>query len=332
MSIRPLPDEVVAQIKSSTAIVSLTGVVLELLKNSLDARASKIDVTVDFARGGCTIEDDGLGIAPAEFREDGGLGKLYCTSKYQSDEPHFGQHGTFLASLSAMSLLTVTSHHYAYRSHNSISFHHSQAIERQTPTTAHDHVHGKHGTRVTVRNLFGNMPAGYIGIDKWASWVPASASTAVLSIKGAISLEPSPSKHVQFMSFGLRPLFSNNGHNELYDQVNRLFALSSFGILEDDADIDDQEKLRRQSDRRFKNDGYTNRQLKARKGVDRYPMFHLQISVKDGRISDSTADRFVEDETNLQAVVENSINSHTQIRQGKLFAVKEARIFIKNTD
>lgn len=81
MSIRSLPDEVVAQIKSSTAIVSLVGVVLELLKNSLDAKATKIDVTVDFARGDCTVEDDGLGIAPSEFREDGGLGKLYsmCT-------------------------------------------------------------------------------------------------------------------------------------------------------------------------------------------------------------------------------------------------------------
>lgn len=82
MSIRHLPDEVVAQIKSSTAIVSLTGVVLELLKNSLDAKASKIDVTVDFARGGCTVDDDGLGISPAEFAEDGGLGKLYCMYRH----------------------------------------------------------------------------------------------------------------------------------------------------------------------------------------------------------------------------------------------------------
>ena len=77
-SILPLPEHVVAQIKSSTAIVSLTGVVLELLKNALDARATKVEVTVDFARGACTVEDDGLGIAPLEFREEGGLGKLYC--------------------------------------------------------------------------------------------------------------------------------------------------------------------------------------------------------------------------------------------------------------
>jgi DNA mismatch repair protein MLH3 len=77
-SILPLPEEVVAQIKSSTAIVSLTGVVLELLRNSLDAKATKIEAKVDFARGGCTVEDDGLGISPLEFREEGGLGKLYC--------------------------------------------------------------------------------------------------------------------------------------------------------------------------------------------------------------------------------------------------------------
>lgn len=78
--ILPLPDYVVAQITSSTAIVSLTDVVLELLKNSLDAKATRVDAVVDFARGGCLVEDNGLGISPLEFAEDGGLGKLYCMS------------------------------------------------------------------------------------------------------------------------------------------------------------------------------------------------------------------------------------------------------------
>lgn len=405
MSIRPLPDEVVAQIKSSTTIVSLSGVVLELIKNSLDANASKIQVTVDFARGACVVEDDGLGISPAEFSEDGGLGKRYCmckarlctvsanikgTSKFQSEEPHLGQHGTFLASLSAVSLLTVTSHHYAYRSQNSISFHHAQTLERQIPTSAQNHVHGRHGTRVTVRNLFGNMPvrvkqramvvdqktaqqrlrnalkrdtvglllswerlvslnirdaegitivhvntlntavggdsrsagaerprsahlslllqimtqANYIDVDEWKSWVPASASTPAISVKGAISLEPAPTKHTQFISVGLRPLSSERGANELYDQVNRLFALSSFGTIEDDADVDEQETLRRQLDKRYKHDGYTNRQLKARKGVDRFPMFHLRVSFKDKPPPGMLDDHFVDDESDLQAVVD----------------------------
>jgi DNA mismatch repair protein MLH3 len=83
-SILPLPEEVAAQIKSSTAIVSLTDVVLELLKNSLDAHATKIEATVDFARGGCTVEDDGLGISPLQFREEGALGKLYCMCRCSS--------------------------------------------------------------------------------------------------------------------------------------------------------------------------------------------------------------------------------------------------------
>lgn len=77
MSIRLLPPDVVAQIKSSTTITSLNGVVCELVKNSLDAESTKISIDVDYARGGCVVEDDGLGIMPAEFLESGGLGKMY---------------------------------------------------------------------------------------------------------------------------------------------------------------------------------------------------------------------------------------------------------------
>ncbi|KAI4629085.1 uncharacterized protein J4E87_003346 [Alternaria ethzedia] len=389
-TILPLPAEVIAQIKSSTAIVSLTGVVLELLKNSLDAKATKVEAAIDFARGGCSVEDDGLGVSPLEFREEGGLGKLYYTSKYHATDPLLGRNGTFLASLAAMSLLTISSHHYQHRSHNAITFHQSKVVERQLPASAHHEISGKHGTRVTVRNLFGSMPvrvkqrsiiseqraehdrlwdglkrdvtslllswqrpvairirdgdnrvvlslsisgveaatkskeseiakprsaqlssllnvltqANYITVDEWASWVPASASTSAISIKGAISLTPAPSKHVQFISLGIRPLSAEAGHNELFDAVNRLFALSSFGTIEEDADIDEQEKVRRQTDKRFKQDGYTNRQLKARKDVDRYPMFHLRISLKEARRRSVSEDQFIGDEANLQNVME----------------------------
>jgi signal transduction histidine kinase len=76
-SILPLPTEVIAQIKSSVAITSLTAVILGLVENSLDAQASKLTVEVDFVRGDCVVEDDGRGILPQEFGEGGGLGKLY---------------------------------------------------------------------------------------------------------------------------------------------------------------------------------------------------------------------------------------------------------------
>jgi hypothetical protein len=76
-AILPLPTEVAAQIKSSATITSLTFAILGLIQNSLDAQATKIDIDVDFRRGGCIVEDDGLGILPNEFGENGGLGKLY---------------------------------------------------------------------------------------------------------------------------------------------------------------------------------------------------------------------------------------------------------------
>ena len=78
MSIKRLPGDVAAQIKSSATVTSLNSAVCGLLKNSLDANASRVNITVDYRRGNCSVEDNGCGIPPAEFWEDGGLGKPYC--------------------------------------------------------------------------------------------------------------------------------------------------------------------------------------------------------------------------------------------------------------
>ena len=75
----PLPGEVITKIQSSATITSLNETVIGLSKNSLDSGARHILIEVDYTRGGCVVEDDGGGIAPAEFREDGGLGKLHCS-------------------------------------------------------------------------------------------------------------------------------------------------------------------------------------------------------------------------------------------------------------
>lgn len=78
-AIRLLPPDVVAKIKSSTSITHLNGVVLELVKNTLDANAHTVFVTVDVRRGSCIVEDDGDGIPPREFESSGGLGKAHRT-------------------------------------------------------------------------------------------------------------------------------------------------------------------------------------------------------------------------------------------------------------
>jgi DNA mismatch repair protein MLH3 len=77
MHIKQIPEHDVARIKSSVVITSLNSVVCGLVKNSLDAGASKIKVSVDYRRGGCAVEDNGHGIPPSDFELEGGLGKLH---------------------------------------------------------------------------------------------------------------------------------------------------------------------------------------------------------------------------------------------------------------
>lgn len=74
-SIQALPSDVIAKLKSSTSVIDLAGVIVELVKNALDGNAHTVFVTVDFRRGGCIVEDDGDGIPPNEFETTGGLGK-----------------------------------------------------------------------------------------------------------------------------------------------------------------------------------------------------------------------------------------------------------------
>jgi DNA mismatch repair protein MLH3 len=123
--------------------------------------------------------------------------------------------------------------------------------------------------------------SGVISNDSKNSWVPVSASTSSVTIKGIMSLEPAPSRAAQFMSIGIIPCLDENRHNELYETVNRLFSQSSFGHIDDNSEPDDAEIKRRQYDRRYKRDGPTNKQLQeGRKGVDRWPRFYFHIDLK----------------------------------------------------
>ena len=76
-AILPLPPDVQAQVQSSITITSLNDVVCELVKNSLDAGATRINISVDPGRGATEVEDNGMGIPATDFALDGGLGKHF---------------------------------------------------------------------------------------------------------------------------------------------------------------------------------------------------------------------------------------------------------------
>ena len=284
------------------------------------------------------------------------------TSNTQNGERRHGGHGTFLSSLAAVSVLTVTSHHQAYDSTNTMVFHHSRPVARLIPAPTHHFLDCRNrGTRVGVQDLFGNMPVrvkhralidedrrmrikdwetlchnitgmllawsspvsihikgsdkdqnlrvrspvqceqsrdsldrkghsktfdlglvrgiliqgAYVEPSIWETWVKTSARTPFLTIRALISLQPAPSKGVQFICFGVQHLRNNYTSKIFYDAINNSFASSSFGIEEE---YDELENATKSKDRRYKKDGFTNKQLKGGgKGIDRWPMFFIQI-------------------------------------------------------
>ena len=292
------------------------------------------------------------------------------TSKHDPSTDTYGSHGRFISSLSALSLLSITSRHRAEAEADewTISFNQSQVLARFQTSQEHQRILRKiYGTKVTVRDLFGKLPvrvkhrairyeiqenldkefeglkkkivtlllawsrpvkialsdmdkkrkcllrlnqeslsrdewdrgtdgeaklpfrlncicpllaqAGYISHSSFASWLTASARTSTTCIRAAISLEPAPTKQVQFISFGIRPVDPAHGSQVLFNEVNRMFAMSSFGVVEDEID----ENSRRQNDRRYKSDEHTTRQLRGiGKGADRWPMFYIRIDSGSG--------------------------------------------------
>ncbi|BCS12549.1 DNA mismatch repair protein [Aspergillus luchuensis] len=372
--IRPLPPDVVAKLKSSTAITHLNGVVVELVKNALDANARTVYVTVDFVRGGCIVEDDGDGIPPVEFEPDGGLGKAHHTSKYHSSQAIEGRKGLFLASLSALSLLTITSHHVRHSSTNTVTFHHSTPVARLMPAPAYQALRfSAHGTSVTVNDLFGNMlvrvksralalqrpdelerqweelrhflvsymvandrmaklvvldahrekkitvypqrPArqyggepdlqrlrsilaqsGLVEAQNAGIWDTVSASVSDFTIHAAVSLTPSPTKKVQFVSLGSNPVFARNNANLIYAEVNRSFALSDFGSTRSRSSA--VEASARTPD------GQLMHSKPASKAVNKWPMFYIRIdSCNEWNIDDDTQE-LPESDKSLQRILD----------------------------
>lgn len=81
------------------------------------------------------------------------------TSKFKPEVPTYGRKGLFLGSLSALSLLTITSRHVLHESTNSLIFHQGKPVARLLPAPPQQQLEpSTHGTRVSVHDLFGNIP------------------------------------------------------------------------------------------------------------------------------------------------------------------------------
>ena len=155
MPIRILPNELIDQIAAGEVIERPASVIKELVENSLDAGAHRIEV--DIERGGVglmRVRDDGCGISAAE------LPIAICrhaTSKIASLDDlaaitTLGFRGEALPSIGSVSRLRVISHPTHAERASEIS------VDGGTATEVRPAAHPP-GTTIEVRDLFFNIPA-----------------------------------------------------------------------------------------------------------------------------------------------------------------------------
>jgi DNA mismatch repair protein MutL len=154
LAIETLASEVIDQIAAGEVVERPAHLVKELVENSLDSGATQI--AVEFAQGGrfVIVSDNGSGIAPEDLAK--ALDR-HATSKIRASEDlwklqSFGFRGEALASIAAVSRLTLTSRRadQSFAAHIQSHFGHRSGIE---------HIGGSPGTRVRVEELFENVPA-----------------------------------------------------------------------------------------------------------------------------------------------------------------------------
>jgi len=152
--IRLLDETTVGQIAAGEVVERPLSVVKELVENSLDAGATRIAVTI--ARGGLDsieVVDDGAGIPPGELAL---AFARHATSKLSRAEDleriaSLGFRGEGLASIAAVARVRLVSR----RAAEDIAY----AVDAHAGTGgAAEPAAAPPGTRVVVRELFGNVP------------------------------------------------------------------------------------------------------------------------------------------------------------------------------
>jgi DNA mismatch repair protein MutL len=155
MPIQLLSPDVIAQIAAGEVVERPASVIKELVENSLDANATKIRISISGdGRKRLQVSDDGSGIPSSEID----LAFMrHATSKLRETDDLYrintlGFRGEALASISAVSGVTLVTHHESDEQGTQIRIEGGELITRRS-------LGAPNGSTITVENLFFNTPA-----------------------------------------------------------------------------------------------------------------------------------------------------------------------------
>jgi DNA mismatch repair protein MutL len=184
--IKRLSESTINLISAGEVVVNPASVVKELVENSIDAKAKKVEIWLE--NGGKTfivVKDDGIGMS----REDLHLSvERYTTSKLDQNDLYniatLGFRGEALASILAVSKVSITTRHN--KGHDAYKLIAGQELQ-SIPVVA------DFGTKIEVRDLFYTTPARlkFLKSDK------AEASLCVGVIKNMAIAYP----HIEFICY-----------------------------------------------------------------------------------------------------------------------------------
>ncbi|MBO4204391.1 ATP-binding protein [bacterium] len=110
MAIHKLPDYLINRLKAGEIVERPSSILKELVENSLDAGATRIEISLhDGGKSSLSVQDNGSGIELADMDL---VLERYATSKIETDEDlykiaSYGFRGEALASIAEVSKLTL---------------------------------------------------------------------------------------------------------------------------------------------------------------------------------------------------------------------------------
>jgi len=215
-AVRRLPDAVVNKIAAGEVVERPASIVKELMENSLDAGATRVDVVVRGAgRQLIAVTDDGRGMPP----EDCVLAlERHATSKLRTEDDlgaigTLGFRGEALPAIFAVSRLSLLSRPAA-APRGFLVVGEGGVVGEAGPADA------SAGTTVEVRDLFFNTPARAKFLKS-----PATEQTAIVRVVTQLALG-NPSVHVRLIANG-RTLLSAPAGTGVRDRVGALYG---FGL------------------------------------------------------------------------------------------------------